>query len=103
LKPLQKHFISGALHNSAEQGDSPKCHENTRVVVIEEIMAWVNNADRQMRVLWMNGAASAGKTAIAHTIAEKCYEAGLLAASFFWSRSVSGRNEKTFLIATIVS
>jgi hypothetical protein len=73
------------------------------VVVIEEIMAWVNNSDRKMRVLWMNGAAGAGKTAIAHTIAEMCYEAGILAASFFCSRSVSGRNEKTYLITTIVS
>jgi hypothetical protein len=73
------------------------------VAVIEEIMAWVNNSDRQTRVLWMNGAAGAGKTAIAHTIAEKCYKAGTLAASFFCSRSMSGRNEKTFLITTIVS
>jgi len=51
----------------------------------------------------MNGAAGAGKTAIAHTIADMCYKAGILAASFFCSRSVSGRNEKTFLITTIVS
>jgi hypothetical protein len=103
LKLLQKHFISGALHNSAEQGDSPKCHENTRVAVIEEIMAWVNNSNRQTQVLWMNGAAGAGKTAIAHTIAEMCYKARILAASFFCSRSVSGREEKTYLITTIVS
>ena len=103
LELLKEHFISGALHNSAEQGDSPKCHENTRVVVIEEIMAWANDSDRQTRILWMNGAAGAGKTAIAHTIAEKCYEAGILAASFFCSRSVSGRNEETYLITTIVS
>ena len=66
-------------------------------------MAWVNNSDRQTRVLWMNGAAGAGKTAIAHTIAAMCYKAKILAASFFCSRSVSGRNEKTYLITTIVS
>ena len=51
----------------------------------------------------MNGAAGAGKTAIAHTIAAMCYKAKILAASFFCSRSVSGRNEKTYLITTIVS
>ena len=66
-------------------------------------MAWVNDCDRQTRVLWMNGPAGAGKTAIAHTIAEMCYKAGILAASFFCSRSISGKNEKTFLITTIVS
>ena len=103
LSLLQSHFISSGLHNSAEQGDSPKCHENTRVVIIEEIMAWVNNSDRQTRVLWMNGAAGAGKTAITHTIAEMCYRARILAASFFFYRSIPGRNEKTFLITTIVS
>ena len=73
------------------------------MAVIEEIMAWVNNSNRQTRVLWMNGAAGAGKTAIAHTIAEMCYRAKILAASFFCSRSVSGRNEKTFLVTTIVT
>ena len=51
----------------------------------------------------MYGPAGAGKSAIAHTIAEMCYIAGILAASFFFARSVSGRNEKTFLITTIVS
>ena len=102
LKLLEKHIIFGALHNSAERGDSPKCHENTRVAVIEEIMSWVNS-DPQTRVLWMNGPAGAGKTAIAHTITEMCYRAGILAASFFFSRSISGRNEKTFLITTIIS
>ena len=51
----------------------------------------------------MNGAAGAGKTAITHTISEMCYRAKILAASFFFSRSIPGRNMKTFLITTIVS
>ena len=50
----------------------------------------------------MNGAAGAGKSAIEQTISELCYQMNLLAASFFFSRSVNGRNNKTFLITTIV-
>jgi hypothetical protein len=73
------------------------------MAVISEVMAWVTDFDRQTQVLWMNGAAGAGKTAIAHTIAEMCYKEGIRAASFFCSRSIPGRNEKTFLITTIVS
>ena len=50
----------------------------------------------------MYGPAGAGKSAIEQTIAELCYQMNLLAASFFFSRSVNGRNSKTFLITTIV-
>lgn len=53
--------------------------------------------------MWMNGPAGAGKTAIAHAIAKMCDEEGILAASFFCSRSRPGTNEKTFLVTTIVS
>ena len=73
------------------------------MAVIEEIMAWVTGSYRQTRVLWMYGPAGAGKSAIAHTIAEMCSNTGTLAASFFCAHSISGRNEKTFVITTIVS
>lgn len=66
-------------------------------------MAWVTDSDRQTQVLWINGQAGTGKTAITHSIAQMCDKAGILAASFFCSHSRSGRNEETFLITTIVS
>ena len=60
--------------------------------------------DRQTRFLWLCGPAGAGKTAIEQTIAEWCYQMKILAASFFFSRSIGdGRNKKSFLITTIVS
>jgi NACHT domain len=52
--------------------------------------------------LWLYGPAGAGKSAIEQTVAEMCYQTNYLAASFFFSRSVSDRNKKTFLITTIV-
>ena len=65
-------------------------------------MDWIVNIDRQTRFLWLYGPAGAGKSAIEQTIAELCHLKNYLAASFFFSRSVSDRNRKTFLITTIV-
>ena len=65
-------------------------------------MDWIVDIDRQTRFLWLYGPAGAGKSAIEQTIAELCYQKNYLAASFFFSRSASDRNRKTFLITTIV-
>jgi hypothetical protein len=65
-------------------------------------MGWIGDANRQTRFLWLYGPAGAGKSAIEQTIAELCYQEKLLAASFFFSRNIAGRNEMTFLITTIV-
>ena len=65
-------------------------------------MDWIKDNDRQTRILWMHGPAGAGKSAIEQTIAELCSQMNLLAASFFFSRSVNDRNNKTFFITTIV-
>ena len=52
-------------------------------------------------VLWFYGPAGAGKTAIAHNIAERCDLENLLLASFFFSRSDPTRSNTKCLIATI--
>ncbi|KAJ3504904.1 hypothetical protein NMY22_g17765 [Coprinellus aureogranulatus] len=103
---LYDHSALGALHNSAERCDAPKCHEETRVAVQEEIFSWITHGERDAlpkRVLWMSGPAGTGKTAIAGTVAETCKVKGLLAATFFFS-SFSGsteRRSKRFLVTTI--
>jgi len=102
IELLQHKIVPGALHNSDERYDPPKCHPHTRAAILQEIMEWIADVDRQARFLWLYGPAGAGKTAIEQTIAEWCYKMGFLAAGFFFSRSVGGRNEKTFLITTIV-
>jgi hypothetical protein len=65
-------------------------------------MDWVKDANKFALILWLYGPAGAGKSAIAQTIAELLEEAGLLAAAFFFSRNVAGRNDKTPLVATLV-
>ncbi|KAF8957131.1 hypothetical protein BDZ97DRAFT_1627022, partial [Flammula alnicola] len=67
--------------------DAPKCHPNTRLGVLDEIMDWLKDIQNDSpRTMWMRGAAGAGKSAIARTIAQMCEDAGRLSSSFFFSR-----------------
>ncbi|KAF8167085.1 hypothetical protein BJ912DRAFT_1048750 [Pholiota molesta] len=102
LQILLENIAKGAFHNAAERGDPPRCHPHTRKAIRAEIMEWIK-APKSMRklILWMYGPAGAGKTAIAQSIAEECEREGLLAASFFFSRTAAGRNDTTRFIATL--
>jgi len=67
-------------------------------------MDWVlgSGADDQNAViLWFYGPAGAGKSAIAHKIAERCDLEKLLLACFFFSRSDPARSNSKSLITTI--
>ena len=61
----------------------------------------VTNLLRTSSVLWLRGPAGAGKTAIAQTFCEMIEKEGYLAGSFFFSRTVHGRNTAQYLFATI--
>ncbi|KAF8990361.1 hypothetical protein BDQ17DRAFT_1433812 [Cyathus striatus] len=93
----------GASYESAERADPPRCHPKTRKKIIEDIMDWVNSSDPEKKIMWFNGVAGAGKSAIAQTIAERGFHEGKLLSSFFFSRTAtgSGRNDGSRLIPTI--
>ncbi|KDR68993.1 hypothetical protein GALMADRAFT_256229 [Galerina marginata CBS 339.88] len=101
---LENATAPAAFHDSAERGDPPKCHPNTRVAVTEKIMSWILGLDPETRnalIMWIYGPAGSGKTAIAQTIAERCAEEGYLLASFFFFRSDPTRNHPRSFIPTI--
>jgi len=52
-------------------------------------------------ILWLYGAAGAGKSAIAHTLAEICETCGWLVASFFFWKTAGERNNANRFVATI--
>ncbi|KAF8986940.1 hypothetical protein BDQ17DRAFT_1490495, partial [Cyathus striatus] len=81
---LQKEIIIGASYDAGECHDAPKCHPETRKVVLLNIMSWVNSDNEATRVMWLYGPAGAGKSAIAQTTAEECHNEEKLAASFFF-------------------
>jgi hypothetical protein len=101
LQILHKAIAGGAFHDSAERFPPPKCHPETRKAIISHILKWIQDPFRSTKVLWLNGPAGAGKSAIAQTIAEICGENGELAASSFFSRTTPGRNTDKHLFATI--
>ncbi|KAF8185995.1 hypothetical protein BJ912DRAFT_475324 [Pholiota molesta] len=102
LKLLLENISKGASHDAAERGDPPRCHPQTRTAIRAEIMKWLKApAAKRKLILWMYGPAGAGKTAIAQSIAEECERQGLLAASFFFGRTVAGRNDASRFVATI--
>jgi len=94
--------VPGAFHNSAERYDPPKCHPHTREAILKRIMLWVDDPANEAQIMWMFGPAGAGKSAIAQSIAEMCFQQGKLAASFFFSRNAAGRDNETRFISTLV-
>ncbi|PPQ86055.1 hypothetical protein CVT25_002236 [Psilocybe cyanescens] len=92
----------GALHNSGDRFDPPKCHPNTRTAVLQNLMDWfIGEFGWDNFVLWLYGPAGAGKSAIAQTFAEQCAAKNRLLASFFFSRSDLSRNNEKGLVATL--
>ncbi|KAF9473642.1 hypothetical protein BDN70DRAFT_816949 [Pholiota conissans] len=101
LKLLLQNIAPGALHDAAERGDQPGCHENTRVAILKEIMDWLQDPNTRERfIYWLYGPAGSGKTSISQSIAEALAKLGLLAASFFFWRSATGRNTSDRFTAT---
>ena len=95
-------IVLGAFHNSAERYDPPKCHPHTREAILTRIMLWVDDPANEAQIMWMFGPAGAGKSAIAQSIAEMCFQQGeLIAASFFFSRNASGHDNETHFISTL--
>lgn len=97
-------MCSAAFHNSAQRSDAPRCHPNTRASVLQIVVDWVEESTETAReswIAWLNGAAGAGKTAIAQTVAELCVQRGVVVAGFFFFRTDPTRNTFKPLVATL--
>ncbi|KAF9525673.1 hypothetical protein CPB83DRAFT_859158 [Crepidotus variabilis] len=90
-----------ALVDSSERFDSPRCSEETREAIIQQIIDWVNDA-ASPALLWLYGGAGAGKSALAQTIADIYKDNGRLAASFFFSRTAPGRSDGNSFVPTLI-
>ncbi|KAM6496286.1 hypothetical protein JOM56_008992 [Amanita muscaria] len=100
LEYIEKSVSFNALHNSSMQDPDRKCHPGTRIVVLNRIRNWFDNATSAERAFWLHGPADAGKSAIAQTIARSCIQ-GQVAATFFFYRSDTSRNDGNYLFTTI--
>ncbi|RXW11847.1 hypothetical protein EST38_g14008 [Candolleomyces aberdarensis] len=106
IEKLREHIAAGALHNSAERCDAPKCHPETRVVVQDEVVSWIcdgDGDDEPKDIMWVTGPAGSGKTAIMGSVADTCQGKGILGATHFFS-SFSGsanRRSKRYFVPTL--
>ena len=102
LKLLQEKVAHGAFHNSDERFPAPRCYPRTRDDVLTTITDWIHDSGKKERLMWLCGPTQVGKSAIAQTIAERCYDTNILIASFFFSRDNANCCDKSYLIPTIV-
>ncbi|PPQ88276.1 hypothetical protein CVT25_005439 [Psilocybe cyanescens] len=105
LESLRKYVAHGAFHDSGERFDPPKCHPNTRIAIIKRITDWIsglNGDTRDALIMWLHGAAGAGKSAIAQTIAEILHGQHFFLATFFFSRNDPQRGAAKWLVTTLV-
>ncbi|KAG8690108.1 hypothetical protein FRC08_010659, partial [Ceratobasidium sp. 394] len=90
------------------------CLTNTRTEIIDQMLAWINTVDHAIgsdgasksgvaTVMLLTGVAGAGKSTIAHTIAQLCSQNGHLVSSFFFNREIEGRNGPNALVTTIAA
>jgi hypothetical protein len=100
IAQLSKEVSVGAFYDSAEH-TPPECHSETQNAALEEVYEWIGASDEDKSVLWLHGPASVGKSAVAQTIAERCAQSKQLAATFFFSREMTGCGSAKPLWATI--
>ncbi|KAF9539090.1 hypothetical protein CPC08DRAFT_731161 [Agrocybe pediades] len=76
-------------------------HDSIDVSIIDWAKGVADEEINQKSIIWLNGGAGAGKSAIARSVAERCVEQGLLLGSFFFAAGDATRNHVGGLVATL--
>lgn len=100
MKLLSKRGIRGAEFDSSARDPPPRCHPGTRTKLIEKIHRWFHDKRRRRALLWLNGPAGVGKSAVVQTFAESLARSQRLGASVFFSRP-NKRNDPQRVFITI--
>ncbi|KAJ6530452.1 hypothetical protein DFH09DRAFT_879550, partial [Mycena vulgaris] len=101
LDILYRRVVVEALHDSGERFPEPACHPGTRTAVLEQLNSWSNHAATESPVMWLNGSAGIGKSAIAQMFAGESQTQGRLGASFSFKRGHHKRGTWDGLFPTI--
>jgi WD40 repeat protein len=78
-------FADGATFDSRLWEHEPQCLPETRVDLLQQIIAWSETPNGAC-IFWLNGMAGTGKSTIARTVARTFADQKRLGASFFFSR-----------------
>jgi hypothetical protein len=79
----------------------PRCHPETRQKILDNMCKWVTNNKPKTPILWLSGAAGAGKSAIMRTTCQRLQDAGYLVGSFFFKRGDPIRDNANVLFTTL--
>ncbi|KAJ3572680.1 hypothetical protein NP233_g2926 [Leucocoprinus birnbaumii] len=94
LKELLDQSMPDAFYDSSARYPPPRCHLGTRKEYISLITDWaLGNSERKEHVLWMRGPFGVGKSAVSHSCAETLEARNMLAATIFFSRSNTNRDD----------
>jgi hypothetical protein len=99
IQALSQAISHGAMRDSADRDPPPRCHPGTREKATEDIVRWIEEPNPSSTVLWVNGRAGVGKSALMQKIAEL----GLVyfGGCFFFRRGAPGCNVKDHLFSTL--
>ncbi|TFK65912.1 hypothetical protein BDN72DRAFT_844952 [Pluteus cervinus] len=98
---LRERVCAGAAFDSAERGEPPRCHLETRTAILSSGSSWADNLNAICCFMWITGWAGVGKSAILQTLAEEYRRRRRLAASFFFFQASQNRNTIQGFVATI--
>ncbi|CAA7266381.1 unnamed protein product [Cyclocybe aegerita] len=98
---FKDHRAPNATHDSNDQANLQKCHPGTRTDILQKLERWVRDPNDLATTMWLFGPAGAGKTAIVRSLARILAEQKLLAASFFFSRTIETRSEDKLFVSTL--
>ncbi|KAF5346691.1 hypothetical protein D9756_010361 [Leucocoprinus leucothites] len=96
---LAKESLPGAEFDSSERDPPPRCHPGTRLDISGEIQSWIQDLVRTASILWLNGPAGVGKSAIIQTISERDSEFSnsILAATLFFAKARRDDPQRVFV------
>ncbi|KAF5338780.1 hypothetical protein D9758_012093 [Tetrapyrgos nigripes] len=91
-------YMKGASWNK-----NRACLPGTRTTIIEQVMTWAThkNSSDAAKIFLLTGVAGSGKSSIAHSVAQRCFEEKTLLTSFFFHRETAGLNAPDGFITTL--
>ncbi|KIM40512.1 hypothetical protein M413DRAFT_163039 [Hebeloma cylindrosporum] len=102
LQALSRAISHGAMHDSSDRDPPPRCHPGTRQKVADDILHWLEDRNASTSVLWVNGRAGVGKSALMQTMAELLSDNDSdFGGCFFFQRKVSKCDRKGYLFSTL--
>ncbi|KAJ6459749.1 hypothetical protein C8R47DRAFT_948325, partial [Mycena vitilis] len=93
-----------ALFDSADSYPQPRCHPETRTIMLNNLYGWTVNSCRWQSIHWLHGPAGAGKSAIVQALCQRLQSTSRLGGApgdFFFEREHPTRGNAKVLFATL--